>query len=122
MKSRGAGQPGGSVRVAALATVSGNSRGCSSGAGGIGGSAPRRAAGGGLDQAGPGPASITLPPGARLVHSGTLAAHDTSAGCGRGPASATHTNTVSGPTGGPPFGTFLIGRPTGTRPPNPGCS
>jgi len=27
--------------------------------------------------------------------------------------------TVSGPTGGPPFDTFLIGRPTGTRPPIP---
>jgi hypothetical protein len=95
-------------------SVSGSSRGC-----GIGG-VPRRAAGGGLAQRA-GPAATTLPAGDRLVQSGTLAVQHTSAGGGFGPASATQTNTAKGPTGGPPFGTFLIGRPTGTRPPNPGC-
>ena len=107
--------PGGRMALAAD-TVSGNSCGCGIGAGGV----PRRAAGGGLAQLA-GPAPTTFPAGDRLVHSGTLAVHDTSAGGGFGPASAIQPNTVNGPTGGPPFGTILIGRPTGTRPPKPGC-
>jgi hypothetical protein len=115
MTSCGAGEPGGRT-APTVETVSGSSRG--SGIGGAG--VPSRAAGGGLAQLA-GPAATTFPAGDRLVQSGTVAVHDTSAGGGFGPASAAQTKTVNGPTGGPPFGTILIGRPTGTRPPKPGC-
>lgn len=105
--------------VAGMASTRRSANDAAGGRGCFGPTGPSRAAGGGLAHVGAGPASITRPVADRLVQSGTLAAQPTSAGCGRPPVSATHKNTVSGPTGGPPFGTFLIGRPTGTRPPKP---
>lgn len=114
-----AGEPGGNIG-AGSANVSGSSRGSdgppsASGSGRV----PSRAAGGGLAQLATGPASITLPAGDRLAHSGTPAVHGTSTAGGGPSTSARQRKTEAGPTGGPPFGTLLIDHPTCTRPPNP---
>jgi hypothetical protein len=113
--------PGGRIGPIGSFTKSGSSRGRGSSTGTGSGEVPRRAAGGGAVHIAAGPAAITLPAGERLVQSGTLADHEASAGCGRTAASAIQASAIRCPTGGLPFGLFLIGRTTATRPPNSGC-